>query len=227
VSNRIQTKSSLQATNKRRAWDLPRFVKTAAFYGVFNPKLPFLNAAKEPKITSPKTVLWSLNSSSSLQWGPLDDVVMGGVSKSDLNTNEKFSGKWTGLVTSENNGGFVGIRTKLFDPALDVSSCQGIEVKVKGDGQRYKFIARDDDDWNGVAWSYSFDTEKDKIKAIRIPFSKLIPTRFARTVPNLSFNSRTLRAIQFSLSKFEYDGKLNNKFREGRFNFELIEISLY
>ena len=49
--------------------------------------------------------MWS-KEEKKVEWGPLDDVVMGGVSKSDLSVGQTFEGKWTGFVTSENNGGF-------------------------------------------------------------------------------------------------------------------------
>ena len=97
-------------------------------------------------------VLWSTEEQK-VSWGPLDDVVMGGVSKSNLEVGQPFDGKWTGFVTSANNGGFAGIRSKIFEPKLDASSCRGIILKLKGDGNRYKFIGRDDVEWNGIAWS--------------------------------------------------------------------------
>ena len=100
----------------------------------------------------------------------------------DLSPGDSFTGAWTGFVTTANNGGFAGIRTKLLSPFRDASSCSGILLKIKGDGQRYKLIAREDEDWNGTAWSTSFDTTAGRSMEVRVPFSKLTPTRFARTV---------------------------------------------
>ena len=36
------------------------------------------------------------------------------------------------------------MRTRNLHPSLDITGYQGIELKVKGDGNRYKFIIRDD-----------------------------------------------------------------------------------
>jgi len=163
-----------------------------------------------------------------VEWGALDDVVMGGVSKSNIDP-KTFTGYWTGFVTSANNGGFAGIRSKLFEPPRDCRSARGVILSLTGDGNRYKFIARDDVEWNGIAWSYSFDTQAGKQIQVKIPFEKLRPTRFARTDPTIGrpFNSENLTGLQMSLSKFEYDGALNPKFTEGSFALQLESIKLF
>lgn len=177
----------------------------------------------------PNSVVWSSGSNlRGLEWAPLDDVVMGGASESTINTGTEFEGKWRGFVTTENNGGFAGIRTKLVTPPLDCSECRGIQMKVKGDGQRYKFIARDDEEWNGIAWSLSFDTKADKWVDVKIPFTQLKPTKFAKTVVlSKGFDSKSLSAIQLTLSKFEYDGGLNPSFKEGPFELEVESITTF
>ena len=207
-----------------------RFLKTWTFYNSL--KIPIISNLINPIKTDtikvkPGDVIWSKDEKK-VEWGPLDDVVMGGISKSDLNVGQIFEGKWTGFVTSENNGGFSGIRSKLFEPKIDASSCKGVCIRIKGDGNRYKFIARDDIEWNGTAWSTSFDTISNKFIDMKIPFTKLKPTRFSRTLTGVNpFNSKYLCGIQLTLSKFEYDGALNPKFTEGFFNVELESIKLF
>lgn len=223
-------KESKDTKPTRRSWEIGRFIKTANFYDGLKPKFirQIFNPKKESVVVPPNSIIWSNTNSNDISWGPLDDVVMGGVSQSKIKPGDTFTGKWDGLVTSENNGGFVGIRTKLFNPPKDISQCRGIVLRIKGDGNRYKFIARDDDEWNGIAWSYSFDTIASKFMDIKIPISKLIPTKFARTVQNLQpFNAKSLNALQLSLSKFEYDGKLNPKFTEGYFQLQIESISTW
>ena len=232
--NNIPKTSALKAakSNERRPWKFGRFFKTLAYYDAL-PVIPSIKKLFQPfkSAKGPITkgfILWSPTKQDLCEFGPLDDVVMGGASKSDLSPGQVFNGKWTGVTTSANNGGFAGIRCKMFDPALDVSSCEGIEFKVTGDGQRYKFIARDDTNWNGIAWSYSFDTKSNKLISIKIPFKKLRPTKFARTVPgNTLFNQASFRGLQFSLSKFEYDGGFNPNFKEGPFSLNIEEIKTY
>lgn len=213
-----------------KPWEFGRFLKTLNFYDVLKPKFsffPFRDKRNDSLKLNKDFQLWSPTNRDLMQWGPLDDVVMGGRSKSDLQFGDTFDGTWTGVTTAEGGGGFTGIRTKLLDPPLDLSESVGFELVVKGDGQRYKFIARWDEDWNGLAWSYSFDTIKDKTIKVRIPFSQLRATKYAKTVPGVYFDRSTLRALQLSLSKFEYDGGLNPKWREGPFKLKVESIKTF
>lgn len=94
---------------------------------------------------------------SRLEWGPLDDVVMGGCSQSNLKVeNEGFEGSgvavFSGNITSANNGGFASVRTKNLDPPMDFQSYDGLKLKIKGDGQRYKFMLRTADKWDDISY---------------------------------------------------------------------------
>ena len=90
-------------------------------------------------------------------WGAVDDVVMGGVSQSGIRLLDDKA-IFSGVVSTENNGGFASVRTRNIEPPLDLSDYEGIELKVIGDGKRYKFILRSEDKWDGVGYSHSFDT---------------------------------------------------------------------
>lgn len=160
-------------------------------------------------------------------WGAIDDVVMGGVSTSRFQVleNQCF---FAGQVSTANNGGFASIRSRKFEPALDLGAYDGIELRVKGDGKRYKFILRSDRLWDGTAYCYSFDTVYDFWTTITIPFSALIPTRRANTIPLAGpFPREQITAFQWMLSKFEYDGALNPNFEAGSFQLELGTVRAY
>ena len=222
----VNSSTSIKVIPKK--WDLTRFIKTASFFNALQPKFMrrFFNPIK-PSIFS-ENLLWSKQNDGGLRWGPLDDVVMGGVSKSNIKPGDVFNGNWNGFVTSENNGGFTGIRILNMNPPKDISAFRGFVIKVKGDGNTYKFIARDDDDWNGVAWAYQFETIKDRITEIKIPIKDLVVTKYARSVIIPSgFNTKNLFAFQFSLSKFAFDGKLNKRFTEGIFELNIESVGLY
>ena len=160
-------------------------------------------------------------------WGAVDDVVMGGVSQSGIRLvgdRAIFSGN----VSTANNGGFASIRTRNLTPPIDLSAYQGIALRVKGDGDRYKFIIRAEGKWDGIGYSYSFDTVKDSWITVKIPFSELIPVFRAKTVPDAgTFNHSQVYSMQLMLSKFEYDGRLNPHFSPGFFQLEIESISAY
>jgi len=160
-------------------------------------------------------------------WGAVDDVVMGGVSESSLRILDNAA-LFTGNVSIANSGGFVSVRTRNFEPALDLSEYEGIELRVKGDGKRYKFILRAESKWDGVAYCYSFDTEPDGWMDVRIPFTELIPVFRAKTLQDApGLDASKVYAVQLMLSKFEYDGELNPKFEPGSFALQVESITAY
>ncbi|WP_319422002.1 CIA30 family protein [Pleurocapsa sp. FMAR1] len=160
-------------------------------------------------------------------WGAIDDVVMGGVSQSNIRLAENKA-IFSGIVSTDNNGGFASVRTRNFEPPLDLSDYEGIELKVIGDGKRYKFITRCEGKWDGVGYCHSFDTVYNFPTTIRIPFQDLIPVFRAKTVTEASqFDAAKVYSMQLMLSKFEYDGELNPKFEAGSFSLEIEYIKAY
>jgi hypothetical protein len=151
---------------------------------------------------------------------------MGGASTSSF-TVSALSGLFSGSVTTANNGGFAGCRTLPFSPSLRLSSFCGIRLRVRGDGQRYKLIVRDDYEWNGIAWAYSFDTRDGQWVTVDAPFSQFVPTRFARKVSGVKLKTDSITTLQLTLSKFEYDGALNPAFRTGPFKLEIGEVRAF
>ena len=160
-------------------------------------------------------------------WGAVDDVVMGGVSDSNFSSIEG-SALFAGNVSTANSGGFASVRTKNLPIPFDLQDYDGIELRVKGDGKRYKCILRSESAWDGVGYCYSFDTQGDRWITVRIPFTSLIPVFRAKTVRNSQpFDASKVYAFQLMQSKFEYDGELNPYFTAGRFALQVESIKAY
>ena len=160
-------------------------------------------------------------------WGAVDDVVMGGVSESGIRLGDRRA-VFAGVVSTENNGGFASVRTRNFDPPLNLSGYQGIALRFQGDGKRYKFIIRNDERWDGISYSYSFDTVADQWSTIQISFDELTPVFRAKTVPDAgAFDATEVYSMQLMLSKFEYDRNLNPNFEPGAFRLAVETIKAY
>ncbi|ACK70106.1 NADH:ubiquinone oxidoreductase complex I intermediate-associated protein 30 [Gloeothece citriformis PCC 7424] len=160
-------------------------------------------------------------------WGAVDDVVMGGVSQSNIKLIRNRA-VFSGNVSTDNNGGFASVRTRNFEPPLDLSDYDGIELRVQGDGKRYKFILRCEGKWDGIGYCYSFDTIYNFTQTIQIPFADLIPVFRAKTVPEAgNFDASKIYSMQLMLSKFEYNGGLNPRFSPGLFGIEIESIKAY
>ncbi|KAL6206738.1 hypothetical protein ACLB2K_023985 [Fragaria x ananassa] len=174
------------------------------------------------------------NNCRELAWGALDDVVMGGVSEStfliDPNGSEDGgpTGLFKGVVSTANNGGFTSIRTKNLSTPEDLSAYDGLELRLKGDGRRYKLIVRTSGDWDTVGYTAGFDTVGDQWQTVRLPFTSLRPIFRAKTVPDAPpFDPSNIVSLQLMFSKFEYDGKLNPTFMEGAFKLPVSSIKAY
>ncbi len=160
-------------------------------------------------------------------WGAVDDVVMGGVSESNLRLVEGTA-LFSGNVSTANSGGFASVRTKNLSPPFNLSGYTGIELRVKGDGKRYKFFLRTDEKWDGVGYGYSFDTVANTWIDVRIPFSNLIPVFRAKTIKDYpAIDTSKISSLQLMLSKFEYDNALNPKFSPGSFALQIQSIKAY
>ncbi|PNW83397.1 hypothetical protein CHLRE_05g244800v5 [Chlamydomonas reinhardtii] len=170
------------------------------------------------------------------RWGPLDDVVMGGVSSSGIElvtgAGEAGGAAWvfSGNVSTDNFGGFASVRTRNLDPPLDLSPYEGIQLRLFGDGQRYKFIIRPDSNWDGIAYCNSFDTTPSTWQTIRLPFADFFPVFRAKRLSGPTatpLDPSAISSIQIMLSKFEYDGDLNPAFRRGPFRLPFTSIAAY
>jgi Complex I intermediate-associated protein 30 (CIA30) len=193
-----------------------------AFVRLANPELPNSNNRELFDFSEPNQDLLGA-------WMAVNDGVMGGVSESGL---QIVNGRafFKGNVSIDRGGGFASIRTQNFNPPLDLSNYQGISLKVRGSGagQRYKLFLRPSEQWDGISYGYSFDTNANSFSDLRIPFSNLMPVKRAKIVNDAPpLERRQVSSIQIMLSKFEYDGGLNPSFRPGEFELELCSIGAY
>jgi hypothetical protein len=215
-------------------WDAGRFLQTLSYFNAI-PVVSWLqqmffgsNPPAPPQIQANVIFDFSQATNPANQaWGALDDVVMGGVSSSSLQF-QADAALFTGIVSTANSGGFASVRTRNFEPPLNLSSYSGIELQVKGDGQRYKFLMRDEDSWDSLAYAYSFDTVSNQWILVRIPFNLMTPVFRAKTINNgQALNTARIRSLQLMLSKFEYNGALNPHFQAGEFRLEVKTIAGY
>ena len=218
----------------RRPWDAGRFVQTLNYFEV----IPVVNWLQKMffGVTPPPPPQFQaglifdfrqLAETLEQTWGALDDVVMGGVSASSFQPHPEGA-LFTGNVSTDNSGGFASARTRNFEPPMNLGGYIGIELLVKGDGQRYKFFVRDSASWDSMAYANSFDTVANQWITVRIPFAEMIPVARARTVQSAQpLNTAQISSMQLMLSKFEYDGVLNPQFTAGEFRLLVQTIGAY
>ena len=115
-------------------------------------------------------------------WTAINDVVMGGVSSSAMETTKEGTVLFAGQVSLENNGGFASIRSG--PRRWDLGAYSGITMRFRGDGRRYKLNLKTDASFDGIMYRTAFETREGKWQTVRLPFSEFVPSFRGRVVPD-------------------------------------------
>jgi len=114
-------------------------------------------------------------------WIVVNDTVMGGVSASRIAATDEGVATFSGTLSLENNGGFASVRTR--PSRLDLSTFDGIRLRVRGDGRTYLLNLRQDGNFDGISYRASFETEPGEWGVVDTPFDRFVPTFRGRRVP--------------------------------------------
>jgi NADH dehydrogenase [ubiquinone] 1 alpha subcomplex assembly factor 1 len=119
-------------------------------------------------------------------WSPVDDVVMGGVSRSAFGIVEPGIARFSGNVSLENSGGFASVRSPPRD--WDTAGATTFVLRVRGDGKDYKFTLRTGDGFDGVQYQARLQPPANEWTEVRLPVESFVATfrgRRLRLVPRL------------------------------------------
>jgi monofunctional biosynthetic peptidoglycan transglycosylase len=116
------------------------------------------------------------------EWRIINDVVMGGVSKSNMKLETDGSAKFGGTLSPDNNGGFASVRGYVKSGNLE--DYNGVIIYAKGDGNIYNLRFRTDNDYDGVSYQAKFESDKEEWTEHKIQFKDFVPTFRGRIVPN-------------------------------------------
>ncbi len=117
-----------------------------------------------------------------VEWRPINDGVMGGLSRSRFLATVVGRGLFRGEVSLANNGGFASVRARI--GPLDLSGYEGIGLRVRGDGKRYRLRLHDDSAFDSIAFQACFDTDAGRWLEARLPFRQFQPTLRGRRPGN-------------------------------------------
>lgn len=151
------------------------------------------------------------------QWQIVNDSVMGGVSHSHLQILDSGRALFSGTVSLKNNGGFASVKNSH---RLNLSGYSVLNLRLKGDGNRYSFRFRTEHDGIRDHWVYEmrFDTESHQWQQVHLPLSNFRAVRRG-TLLN--------KAPSPDLSNIiEYWFLISDK-QEGNFRLEIEKISVF
>jgi hypothetical protein len=120
----------------------------------------------------------------SAAWRNVDDVVMGGVSRSALRRAAGLPGvaSFAGVVSLDNGGGFASVRS---DPReWDTAGAEALLLRCRSeDGRTYKFTVRTDDGYDGIQYQQRFAPPQREWGIVRLPVAGFVATFRGRRVP--------------------------------------------
>ena len=152
-----------------------------------------------------------------MQWTIVNDGVMGGRSKGNLEISEEGIARFWGDLSLENNGGFSTMRTENVD--FDLSKDLGLLLLVKGDGRTYE--ARLESSARFLTWKVSFagefETKAGEWHQVKIPFESF----------RGGFRGRDLPKAKLDPSQIGRLGILLADKQAGPFNLEVKWIRTY
>ena len=118
-------------------------------------------------------VLVDFSRETAANWFVVNDGVMGGVSSSRIEIADDI-GVFAGYLSLANNGGFASVRTDVSE--FDLSGHEALVLRVRGDGRTYQLRLRTTRQFDGIAYSAAFDTERGQWISVTLPFSEFTPT---------------------------------------------------
>ncbi|MGE5239856.1 MAG: CIA30 family protein [Chloroflexota bacterium] len=149
-------------------------------------------------------------------WVPISDVVMGGVSVGHMESAAGGYAAFTGRVSFENDGGFASVRSEI--GLYDLGTYEGLMLRVRGDGKRYKLNLRTDERFDGIVYQTRFGTVPSEWIEVRIPFGDFFPAfRGIRVNDAPPLDTRRIRSF----------GLLISDRQEGPFRLEIAWLSAY
>lgn len=114
-------------------------------------------------------------------WTPIDDHVMGGISRSRLRHDSAGRAVFEGNVSLERNGGFASVRSA--PAARGRVGAQSAILEARGDAKRFKLTLLTEDAVDGLNYQATFTPDPDRWQTLHIPLADFQPSFRGREVP--------------------------------------------
>jgi len=118
------------------------------------------------------------------QWTPIDDRVMGGISRSRLRHDAAGHAVFEGVVSLERNGGFASVRSTPH--ARGKPGAKACLIEVRAAGQRFKLSLLTDDGFDSLNYQSPFEPATADWQELHLPLAAFRATFRGREVPDAS-----------------------------------------
>jgi len=114
-------------------------------------------------------------------WHPIDDRVMGGVSRSWLRHDPQGHAVFEGELSLERNGGFASVRST--PGARGLAGAEACLIELRGPPKQFKLSLVTDDGLDSVNYQASFAPEGNDWQTLRLPLAGFRASFRGREVP--------------------------------------------
>ena len=118
-------------------------------------------------------------------WAPIDDRVMGGLSRSRLRHDPAGHAVFEGTVSLERNGGFASVRSTAGPRGL--AGAAACLVELRGPARGYKLRLLTDDAFDGQSHQAGFVPAAEAWHTLRLPLAAVPAATFLIVTTNLAF----------------------------------------
>lgn len=160
--------------------------------------LTILTISVNSNLLRSQTIASFENASELRNWGVVNDSVMGGISTSRFEQTDDGNLLFQGILSLENNGGFVSIRSR--PDSFDLQDVEGFSIKARGDGRTYYLDLRVNGQTTSGSFRAAFPTEKNTWTETFLPTSKFVRQSFGRPFSDIPLNPSDVNSIGFTLS---------------------------
>jgi hypothetical protein len=134
------------------------------------------------------------------RWQVVDDRVMGGRSRGEITYAKNGNLKYSGHVTTENNGGFSSVQQRL-STAVEIGKSQKVVLKVKGNSKRFQFRLKAEANQRHSHIHY-FETTGEW-QEIELPLEDFYATFRGRKLDLPNFEAAQVAEITFLIANYK------------------------
>lgn len=162
----------------------------------------------QPSAMSAELVLFDFGLKAPVsEWRTVNDTVMGGVSSSRMMQTDGGNALFVGTVSLDNNGGFASVRGPSIKDSI--GEFEGIAVRIRGDGKKYKIGLRTDEMFDGVFHQADFSSQSGQWQVVSIAFADFVPTYHGRRLSD----DKRMKPEDINSVSFLIADKQNGPFR--------------
>jgi hypothetical protein len=148
-------------------------------------------------------------------WSPIDDRIMGGISRSRLRHDPAGHAVFEGTVSLERNGGFASVRSS--SAARGLPGGAACVIEIRGDNKQFKLSLLTDDGFDSLNYQASFTPSGTDWQTLHLPLATFRASFRGREVPG---------ATALDLAHIRQVGLMIAARQAGPFELDIRRISL-